>query len=201
MKMRAETIQIYKYEELGKEAQEKAIGQFSEINVADYDWWQSDVDFICENIKEKTGLEIKPIEIYFELFSRSNCIYIESSVLINALISKYPKISDFGLPEKFGLFCHYLGGGLCSGLFQSDFDVGRIDFYQYEEEKFERIIEEKKDKILSKKIGQDLIKVMSILEKGYKGLYESHSYLTGREAIEDTITANEYEFLQNGERA
>lgn len=38
--MRTETISIYKFDELAEEAQQKALEEFSNINI-DYEWWEA----------------------------------------------------------------------------------------------------------------------------------------------------------------
>lgn len=183
------TISVYKFEDLTDTAKERALDKHREINVSD-DYWLDD-EFISEKIKEDLKLDINYKEVFFEMFSRSNCIYIKSDVVTSALCKKYPEIYSFDLPEKFGGFCSYLGGGLCSGLHYSDFN---IDYLELEED-----TDKVKAVMIKKAVEGDLKRLQQILEEYYKGLYEQHNYLISDEAVADTLIANEYEFEENGD--
>jgi len=201
--MKQKTINIYEFNELKPEIQEEVLNNNREINVSD-DWYNSDLEYISEQIEEKTGLKIDYKNLYFEFMSRSNSIWIESKDIFKALSDKYPTLINFDLPNKFGCFCNYLGGGMCSGLNNSDFDDEHIeieDSYNEEDEILQYSVQEKVNKGIKQKIIKDLGIIQDVLNKGYKGLYESYNYLVSDEAIKETIEANEYEFEENGEMA
>lgn len=184
------TIKQYKFEELSEEAKKTAIQKNSDINISD-DWSSYLVENLEDSIKQNLDLTIGSKNIYYEFMSRNNSVWINSEVLINALRDKYAEIKDFDLPSKFGLFCNYLGGGLCSGLNESEFNMHYLEF------------EEDTDKLravaLNKMIKEDLEGLHKLLEKFYKGLYESYNYLVSDESIKETLEVNEYDFDEFGE--
>lgn len=192
------TISVYKFNDLTDTAKKKALDKHREINVSD-DWYESDLYDLEMNIKEKLNLSIDKKEVYFEFMSRSNSVWIESSAVVKALMNKYPELEDLDIPKKFGMFCSYLGGGLCSGLNASEWDIKRITFYQEDDEELKGVVRKKAQEKTREKIGEDLTELQSILEKFYKGLYESYNYLVSDESITDTLEINEYEFDENGE--
>lgn len=58
VKMRQETINIYQFNELSKEIQEKIVKDFSDINI-NYEWWKN----IYEDA-ENIGLKITAFDLY-----------------------------------------------------------------------------------------------------------------------------------------
>ena len=193
------TIQAYKFSELNKEAKEKVLNKYGDINV-NYDWHEFMVDDLAQQIKEKLNLDIESKDILFEMFSRSNRIYIESKKVISALSQKYSKLINFELPDKFGLFCNYLGGGISSGLYESEYREEYIELVsEYNDsEDIDREFEIVENNRISESIINDLNVLQGLLKTFYNNLYEEHNYLTSEDAIKDTLEANEYMFKENG---
>ena len=193
------TIQAYKFSELNKEAKEKVLNKFSDINV-NYDWWEFEVDDLAAHIKEKLNLEFESKDILFEMFSRRNSVYIKSKEVISALSQKYSKLNNFELPDKFGLFCNYLGGGISSGLHKSEYREEYIELgSEYNDsEDIDREFEIVENNRISESIINDLNGLQELLRTFYNNLYEEYNHLTSEEAIKDTLEANGYMFKENG---
>tara|TARA_Y100000310_G_scaffold309683_1_gene354052 strand:+ start:302 stop:904 length:603 start_codon:yes stop_codon:yes gene_type:complete len=194
------TINTYKYKELSKEAKEKVINKFQDINV-NYDWWEFIIDNLTEEIKEKLNIDIDTKDIHFEMLSRDNNIHIESKTLISALSQKYPKLLDFDIPEKFGLFCNYLGGGLCSSLNESEYKEEYIELEEEfnESEEIDKEVEIVQNKKIKEDIMDNLRVLHNILKDYYNKLYEEYNYAVSEEAIVESLNVNEMMFKENGE--
>lgn len=194
------TINTYKYKELSKEAKEKVINKFQDINV-NYDWWEFIIDNLTEEIKEKLNIDIDTKDIQFEMLSRDNNIHIESKTLISALSQKYPKLLDFDIPEKFGLFCNYLGGGLCSSLNESEYKEEYIELEEEfnESEEIDKEVEIVQNKKIKESIMDNLRVLHNILKDYYNKLYEEYNYAVSEEAIVESLNVNEMMFKENGE--
>lgn len=188
IKIEQVTIQIYNFTELNDKVKSKVLGRYRETNIDD-DWYCPVLEGITEDIKEQLNLDIDTKNIYFEIYTRGSYISIPSKVVLNQLMVKYPQLNSLDLPEKVGLYTHYLGGGINSGLRIGEFN---IEFAEIEE-----------DIILIKEtikyyIEQDLSKLVEILKKGFKSLYDDYDYLISDEGIIETFEANDYKFLEDG---
>ncbi len=163
--MKQKTICIYKINELNEQAKERVIENYRDINVNYDDWNEHILIQLVEDIKEKTNIDIEVKDIKYEMFSRSNCMYIESSLIVSEIISKYPQVEDFDLPKKFGVFTNYLGGGMCSGLKYSEYNTDYIEFEEIEEEEnqLKNVVKQK-----TEKQKQEVIKGTSLDEIDYE---------------------------------
>ena len=177
--MRQETIKIYQFEELNKEAQEKAIeNEMNNEFYLDYDWWDSDFEEFNERLKN-VGLDC-------ETFNFD--IYQHSFEIVDLRIDDYKKFfkavdldrwiisKSLGTKEEIEEFEELL--------YNSEFNKdGEFDFYGYncgnEEETINEYIKDLKVKFL-------------------KSLQEQYDYLLSDEAIKEHLTINEYEFEENG---
>lgn len=195
--MQTKQIQIYKFDELPKEAKQKAIDEHREINV-DHEWWNYLIEDLCTEIKKTTNIRIDPKDVRFEIFSRSNCIYVDRGVIGDSLSTKYPKLINVDIPEKFGLFCNYLGGGMCSALNRSDFDEDHIDIEEGQEDSLENDIEKAVNEKIKEDIVEDLNKVENLFEEYYNKLYKDYNELITDDCVAETIRINEYTFLEDG---
>jgi len=185
MRIVKKTYKVFKFSELEKETQEKVIEKLYNINV-EYDWWADDC--IYEEIAEKYGLGIDMSEICFDL-DRSNFCYFETynhgqkdNYTKGIFIDNYSKfIKKAGLKENKALkendfyidHKHY-GGGDGKNYIEGD------NLTEKELEKLETCLESFTEEILSQ-------------------LKRNYNYLTSEKSIIDTIEANEYDFLENGE--
>ena len=196
--MKQITINTYKFKELKKEVKEKVIDDNREVNV-NYEWWELDIEDLKERIKTELDLDIE--NVYFELMSRDNNIHIDSQEVIGGLCSKYPKLYDLEIPNKFGLFCNYLGGGLSGGLNGSEFDDEHIVMEEEyaEDESINKEVEMVMNNKIKHNIMKDLTKLQEMLKNFYIGLNESYDYLMSDESIIETIECNDYRFKECGE--
>ena len=197
--MKQITINTYEFKELKKEVKEKVIDDNRLLNVNDNDWWEFDVDDLKERIKTELDLNIE--NVYFELMSRGNNIHIDSQEVIRELSNKYPKLYNLVIPNKFGLFCNYLGGGLSGGLNGSDFDEEHIVMEEEysEDESVNKEVEMVMNNKIKHNIMKDLTKLQEMLKNFYIGLNESYDYLMSDESIIETIECNDYRFKECGE--
>ncbi len=188
-----ETI-VYTFDELTEEAQEKAIENLHDINTG-HEWW----DFVYEDSKEIAklfGLDIE--KIYFSGFSSQGdgaCVegsYYYKKGGLKAVKDYAPKdeelhqiVKDIQKAQKPFLYSYsakikqrgfYMHSGCTQ--FGCDYEYGNWEH----EDDIEEALREFMDWIYSR------------LEKEYE-------YLTSKEAIKETIIANEYEFTEDGELA
>ena len=199
MKQITKTFKVYQFKELKDDVKEKVLDKFRQINV-DYEWWNSNLEYISEQIKEKIGIDISSKDISFDFGNGCN-IYIKSNDVVRELSYKYDELNDFDLPEKFGCFTNYMGGGMNSNLKSSDYNIDYADFEECDfEDDLRKAIYQKHIDEIKGKIENDLDELHNILEQGFKDLWENYHNSMSDEAVKDTIEANEYEFLEDGEQ-
>ena len=198
--MKTITKNVYEFKELKEDVKEKVLDDLRETNM-NYEWWDCNLMDISEQIKEKINIDIESKDIFFDFGNGCN-IYIEDNVVERALLSKYSELISLDLPNKFGCFTNYMGGGLNSNLKNSDFDLEYAEFEEsdFEDELRKAVYQKSLDEIKSK-IETDLEQLHNVLEKGFKDLWEQHNHLLSDESIIQTIECNEYEFYEDGERA
>lgn len=182
--MRQETVEytIYKYDELSEEAKDKVIEKFIDINV-DLEWWDCSYDDFKEDLAE-IGLECDTF--YFSLNRDS---HIEASKL--RLIDDEKFVRSFNKDIKDSLISaaelcleHHTGRHSWD-TFTSNYDVP---------DRCPRL-----QKAVFSLIDACNEKLKDLLETFLSRLQRECDYLTSREAIEETILCNEYEFLEHGE--
>jgi hypothetical protein len=166
---------VYKFEELNKETQQKAIQNLYDINVM-HDWW----DFCYEDAKmlgaEINGFDLgraQSIEVHFV----DACYDIANAMKENWGENCNGVVQAIEFIEKWDKLVLDHSDGVNTDEVHED-NIDKFD------EKAEEIEEEFKNK---------LERVFFIL------LRDSYDYLVGEEAIKDTIEANEYEFTEDGE--
>lgn len=162
---------VYKFEELNEEAQEKAIEKLYDINV-DYDWW----DGVYMDA-ERIGLKLTGFNI-----DRGYCHgeWIEDPVTVaNKIIEEHgPDCETYKDADNFLTEYNNIVENA-----EKDDDEIFLDEYGVEDE-----LEELEDEFLN-----------TLLEDYRIMLSKEYDYLTGAEAIKETISANDYDFLENGE--
>lgn len=191
--MKTKTINIYKFNELSEEAQQKAIENFRNTK-------EFNSDFVIENlideIKEQIGLDLDTEKLEWEMMSRSNQMSLKSEDVVNLLSQKYPTLIDLDIPNKFGVYTNYLGGGMSSSLMRSEIREDCAILEEYEEDEDEEDLE---NTIICKKVYEDLIKLQNLMYKAYNELYEEYNYQYSDECIKEDIEINEYDFDEGGE--
>ena len=172
--MRTETIKIYSFDELSKEAKENAIEKNRTMNV-EHDWW----DCTCESMKE-VGVKIDSFDIYY----RNINITIEDSEHTARKTIDYfgegmeaVKISKRFIADRDALI-KKLGEG------------NEIDGYSVKE----KFIDEYDEEI--EYLEDEYRKEMS--EEILTWLRDDYEYLQTDESVAETLIANDYEFTECG---
>ena len=169
--MRTETItrNLYKFKELSDDAKDKAIEKLWDINV-DYDWWQWTYDDA-----EEIGLELTG----FDLDRRSYC---KGAFIDTAEHTAKKIIKNHGdTCETYKDAQNYL----------SDLEIAIAKNLEENAD-----CEYPEDYLDTEEIDNDFLK--ELLEDYRIILQKEYDYLTSREAIIETIEANEYEFDEDG---
>lgn len=193
--MRTIETKVYNFEELSKEAQQKAIEKYSYINVEYFDWYESTIEVFKEQTKD---FEVD--KVYFSgFYSQGDGAMFEYSDISKELFAE--AVNSLKLPNykksamiKGGYFS---GSGSHSGHYShekccyhnlnfeaNDCEHDNINdlFYTYHRELEDYITE----------------KYESIARQLYRELESENDYLTSEEAIKETLIANEYEFTEEG---
>lgn len=194
--MRTKQIKIYKFEELSKEAKEKAIeNQRNNEGYLDYQWF----DYLHEGFIEELntmGVDCEGFEwdLYRsrdfkaeELNVTDNQKLLKSAgltkwLIINELRADKTEIYDIGLDEY----------GKADVEFEQKEDY---DYEQWSDEEYsdrEKEAEEIEDKIT------EFIKEK--FKKFWERLNKDYSYLLSDEGIKNDLEANDYEFNEDGTR-
>ena len=188
--MKTEQVNIYKFSELSPKVQREVLDKMRNINT-DYDWYDSDFEGFKEQL-DKMGLSCDSFG--FDLYNR-DCYMIK------------PHIDDI---RKF----------LKSGMRDEERLLFEID--EEKKDEFEALVDKLEEEYnfgieesngrSSYNYVEGLDEVGDILGYDYdehikdtmkdflKQLQESYDYLESDEAVKDTIEANEYDFLEDGER-
>ena len=205
--MRTETIKLYKFEELSEEVQEKVIEKKYDINLH-HDWWGSIYEM---NMQDETGFDID--KIYFSGFaSQGDGAMFEGSPnedILNFITpgrvfyyrneayqkdwSKVIKLIKNGHINIYGSFTHkghyYHSKSYSDNL---DTEMTNNDWYGKNYSNIEDILEDILEEI--REYYED------VCNKIYHSLEQEHEYYSSREAIEETISCNDYEFTEDGEQ-
>jgi hypothetical protein len=162
--------EAYKFEELDEKAQERAIQNLCDINI-DFDWY----DCTYEDA-ERIGLKI-------ESFDLDRNIHATGKLLTNSETVAEKIIKEHGVDcSTWKLASNYLFDR--RKIKKENFDADCSNELTY---KGEGLLED-----LETQFEKDLLKAYSCI------LQNEYEYLTSREAIIETIQANEYEFTKGG---
>lgn len=170
--MKTIEINLYKFNELSEDAKEKAINELSDINV-NYEWWQ----WTYEDAEE-IGLEITGFDLDRRRHAEGKFILSANEVAQNILNNHGETCETYKTAEGFlnewnPIFAEYM----------DETSEG------YESHDLENDMMNLEDDFLK-----------SLLEDYSIMLQNEYEYQTSREAIEEAIIANEYEFYVNGEK-
>jgi hypothetical protein len=168
--MKTKTIEIYSFAELSEEAKEKAIQQFSDLNLYD-DWW----DCIYEDAEE-IGLKITSFDIDRNLHAKGDLYYKCEKVAQKIIDNHGEECDTYKLAKSF-----MQDWSTQEEAFNNDPDNEDDDFEDSDDaddlyEEFERAL---------------LEEYAIILQKEYE-------YRFSDAAIIEGIEANEYEFTKEG---
>ena len=200
--MRTETIKLYKFEELSEKVQEKVIEKKYNINLH-HEWWESVYEMYMQ---DETGFDID--KIYFSgFYSQCDGAMFEGSPNKNILNfitpnyrneayqkdwSKVIKLIKNDHINIYGSFTHK-GNYYNSKSYSDNLDAEmNNDWYGKNYSNIEDILEDILEGI--REYYEDLC------NKIYHSLEQEHEYYSSREAIEETISCNDYEFTEDGEQ-
>jgi len=190
--MKTIKIKAYTFDELSKEAKERAVEEHREINV-NYEWW----GFILDEWKQKLeSLGYQKPEIYFSGFwSQGGGACFTASVNILKWIEKHKAKTRF---RK--LYQEIESGAWAeikiihqSHYYYSTSTVIECGGHEELSEKAYKQLEE-----IADWIGEERERLGN---KIYKELEKVYNYLLSDEAVIDTIRVNDYLFLENGSRS
>lgn len=193
--MRKDTVTttVYEFKELSDDVQEKVIENLWDINV-DYEWWDYDcLMHITDN--EIENMKLTSIEESFldrnSLFNstiqafdidRDNFIQMDIEVNDEEIFRKF-----LGISEKLWDNCYYEFSSGTGRYSDTHMEITENDPSEDEFTTDDITVIERADDIINEKILDALW-----------NLRETYEYLTSREAIVETIEANEYEFTKSG---
>jgi len=186
---------VFEFSELSEEAKEKVIQDNYDINI-NYEWWEFVIEGVKERLLKNYGLEFD--KVFFDLEYRYrhlyfNKIWIENIKQFIKGFKRDNKIKDVNFSYKinkainqdeitFNFENSYYGGGDGKTILSyNDYTQNAVtDKYKFLENLQEWFNEEIVDKMLSE-------------------LTQEYDYLTSKEAIIESIEANDFKFLENGE--
>lgn len=184
--MRTDTVEVYTYDELSEQAKEKVLARFSDINVECGDYAEYLTDEFLEKLNA-AGIEAK--KVYWsavrgrEWFAHLDGVLIDAPKLLSCVIGQSQTQSG---ESEFGDFRVSMENNRGRS---STLEVSYDGYGEDEEmEKLAPVYEEKLQAWLDERI-----------EEFLRAVEKEWEYATGREAIEETIKANEWEFLASGE--
>jgi hypothetical protein len=169
MRKRVREDIVYKFEELSEGAQQEAIERLSDINI-DYEWWE----YVYEDA-ERIGLKITSFDIDRGSYCKGKLTESAEGVAKN-ILSEHGKDC-----ESYETAAGYLKE------LEELREKTRLNDSEYEEGY---------DDLDTEDIDAEFLR--SLLEDYRIILTHEYEYLTSREAIKETIDANEYEFTEEG---
>jgi len=181
--MRTIRTKVYKFDELTPAAQNKAIEKLYDINV-DHSWWEYGLENMV-NMLSENGFENAKIQ--FSGFSSQG-----DGASFDADINVSHFCNDRRIVKIAEEYCHF---HIAKSSFANHYSHERTRYVEYNslEAKSVRINEALQQ--LSETIEQ---RRLSLSKQIYKDLEQEYEYLTSKEAVIETIQANEYEFYQDG---
>jgi hypothetical protein len=190
--MKTKTIELYEFEELPADVQEKVLDNERRINVEDVEWY----DFLFEEWKEKLEKKgFKSPDISFSGFSYQGdgASFTCKNVDIPAFVAS--------LDYK-GKYTRLLSA-IKDDTAEVNASVVRVDFHYSHENTVGTSVEVLSDDDKVVQLGQDLDATMTqvvrkLSQEIYKELESEYDGLLSDEAVKDTILANEYTFTING---
>ena len=168
--MRQETINLYSFNELSEEAKQKVIEKSYDINV-NYNWWKNTYED-AKNI----GLKINSFDLERNRHAKGDFLYSACEVAANILKEHSENCETYKTAENF----------------LKEWQPIFNDYTNEESEYFES--REAEGKLQD--IESDFLE--SLLEDYAMILEKECQYLMSKEAIIETIEANEYEFYEDG---
>jgi hypothetical protein len=197
--MKIKCTKLYKFDELSEDAKEHAIEKLYDINV-DYDGWYEFIFDDAKEIAKLMGIEIK--NIYFNGFSsqgdgacfEGNYKYAKNSV--KKVIEFAPKDTELHQMVK-GLFeiqkknFYSITANVKQSGHYYHSRCTDINVYRQDNQGFEDYLNQSDNDAIVELL-RDFMNWI------YKQLNDDYDYQTSKEAIIETIKANDYDFDEDG---
>lgn len=170
---------VYKFNELGDKAQQKAIEWYRETGF-DYEWHELNIESWEDDLRERGFMKPK---IYFSGFSSQGdgacftCEYIDFKLFLEG---KYNKYKEADLNAYITHNSHYYYATSTTVILSEGGDLEDNDH-----DEIEQAIKDERERL-----GNEI----------YKSLEDEWDYLNTNAQIAETIQNNEYEFTQDGRR-
>jgi hypothetical protein len=187
---------VYKYNELTEEQKEKVLSKLSDINTENIEWYNCTLEDF-KNKLQKIGFS--NAEIHFSGFWSQGdgaCFDAELDIkqlilyLINQNKTKFKKLLSFNVFE-------FIEGKIIRNPSANHYShemTRTTDIYLNTGKNYKRL-----EKLISE-FDKEIESIrLKYCYKIYRTLEKEYDYLTSREAIEETISCNEYEFTEEGE--
>ena len=188
--MELQQIELYKFDELEPEVQEKVLEKQREINI-DCGWWDFSIDDIKIELREKYGIEVK--DIYFE-FYRSRYLQISKPDIID--LKKFLKEANVELLEDIDVSIEEERESNYVRVRDEKY-YENYDEIDLESDVKEIVIEEREEKIeiIEKELN---VFLSNLLHTYLKRLEEEYSELMEDKNIIETFECNDWKFLKDG---
>lgn len=195
--MKTIEITIYKFDELSEESKAKSIEKLYDINVDFHDWWEGVYEgFNTGNVTEYFEVG----KMYFSGFSsQGDGAMFEYEGITGKLF--HEAIDSLKLPnwkrQAMKAAGTFSGKGKQSGMYYHEKSCSHVLYFESEDAHRDNIIElfynqhEALENYIESKY-EDLARSL------YADLEKEYDYRTGKEAVIESIKANEYEFTEDG---
>jgi hypothetical protein len=192
---------VYKFNELPEDIQDKVLENLYDINI-DFDWWDGDLDEWKGKLKE-SGFDNG--DINFSVFHSQGdgaSFTADLKTILESRKDKYPVLYKYWMNDEIDLYGDVTrtdsrNGHKFTAKTRLDYDLC-IDEDEYPDgfdldtlyDTLRAQADNLEDEI------EDLRQ--SLCEDIYSELSKEYDYLTSREAIIETIEANDYDFTEDG---
>jgi len=193
--MRTEKVKVYKFQELKPKIQEKVFEDNRDINTQ-FEWW----DFLHESFKEdleQYGIECEGFN--WDIYSGGYIAMYKPQVNTDKFLKKVLEDTY----KKSTLQARQMLATLEDDSDEDDFElyIDTDTYGNYGNKNYVKTEGEMSENLKELLEGIDLTEYLNnILEGFLKQLQTEYEYLMSDEAIQDTLIANEIEFLENGKR-
>ena len=195
------SVNLYTFEELAPQVQQKVVTRESSINVEDHFWYEPIIKDSTEHL-EKRGFE--QVKMLFAGFgSQGDGACFEARINMAAylaahhlqakypLLAKYPEYTQVSLQHRGGMYYHERSTVLVP-YFNAEAVNPNGSGISDEETRVEQEYE-----ALEKDISRESVRLGRHI---YKALEDEFLHQISAEAIQDTLIANEYTYLSDGRR-
>lgn len=189
--MRTKTIDLYQFDELSYEAQQKALQDHYDINV-DYEWWDSCYECAGEAAKMLgiAGFRIRGFDIDRGSFVQYEGSYRYVTGAAAAIAKEWPTDTELrriaAALQDAQRRCFYSASAVVSPAYRTSLSV---DVEGTDNDLDDSVVED-----IEQALKDFADWVLTMLRDGYE-------YLASEEAIRESLISNEYEFTEDGGRA